>query len=362
MTVATTSTVEAARWGKLAVVFEVVAMLVAANFALWWIEATLHFVDVGSVMRSVSADDGPARGTYVGVVLLLHLTLRGVIFCAIVFAVGLVRGYRDPFRYGLRTGTRPIFGLILLALLAFCVGQFPTHCLAIVGHYHLIGPATGGVGSEPHHFLRLLRGASFWTLYVIALCVVVPLHEEFFFRGYAQRRLESGFGAAGAIVIGAVFFTLQHLSEYLYRLDGLNIAILLCMAFDALVVGCLYWRTRSLLPCVITHAACNAPLPGFQYRLILTGVAIIVAIVTHRRWTFVARRFLQSLRRRTDLPALGVATLLLAAAMVCFAIFAGAVAKPVALAGVVAWLYTAVEQRRAGVRAAAVQSDAGGTV
>src|SRR3954465_2633931 len=54
MTIATTSPIGAtaptgaARWGKFAVVFEIVAMLIAANFALWWIDAAFPSVALGA--------------------------------------------------------------------------------------------------------------------------------------------------------------------------------------------------------------------------------------------------------------------------------------------------------------------------
>jgi hypothetical protein len=209
-------------------------------------------------------------------------------------------------------------------------------------------------------FLRQPWGADFWFLYVIAMCIVVPVHEEFLFRGYAQRRLEIAFGSAAAIVIGAAFFTLQHLGEYLYRLDTRNIVQLLCMGFDAMVLGYVYWRTRSLLPCVIMHAAGNAPLRGFQNHLIVTGVILVVMAIGHRWWIGAAREFVRTLRQ-TDLVAAGIATLFVTASMVCFEIARLLVAWPVVLCGLLALLYTARRWRR-GLPGATVRTSGGEVV
>lgn len=328
-------------YSKFAAILEIVAMLVGANLVFWRVEAMLHFPNIGSVLRS-AADGAPIQGMSVGLLLLLHLTLRGLIFFAVVFGVGWLRGYRDSFRYGLSTGGWRVSSLILFGLLAYCVGQLPTKVLAIAIRYHVI--ASGG-GSEAYMFLNRPWEPGFWLLYVIAMCLIVPVHEEFFFRGYSQRRLEIEFGSAAAIVIGAAFFTLQHLGEYLYRLDTRNIVILLCMGFDALVVGYVYWRTRSLLPCIIMHAAGNAPLRGFQNHLIITGVIIVALAVSHRRCIGAVREFVRALGQ-TDLVAAGIATLLITAAMVCFEIARFVVAWPLILCGLLALLYIIRRWRR----------------
>src|SRR5690348_1850173 len=67
-------------WWKCAAILEIVAVLAAANMALWKVEATLHFVDVGAVLRSAAKKDASIKGSYVALVLLLHLTLRAASF------------------------------------------------------------------------------------------------------------------------------------------------------------------------------------------------------------------------------------------------------------------------------------------
>jgi hypothetical protein len=178
--------------------------------------------------------------------------------------------------------------------------------------------------------------------------------------GSAQRRLEIAFGSAAAIVIGAAFFTLHHLGEYFYRFDTRNIVQLLCMGFDALVLGYVYWRTRSLLPCIIMHAAGNAPLRGFPNHLIVTGVILVAMVVGHRWWIGAAREFVRALRQ-TELVAAGIATLFVTAAMVCFEIARLVVAWPVVLCGLLALLYTARRWRH-GLAGSTVRTSGGEVV
>ena len=223
----------AGAWRKITAVIEVVGMLVVANAILLRLEPVLHIPQVGPLLQL--AANGPSiRQSYVGGILLLHLALRGAIFVALVFAVDQISGRRDPDRHGLSLAGQSLGGLLLAGLLAAGVAGLPLKCFAVAVHFQIFGSSGG---SEAYMFLRRQWGAAFWFLYILAMCVVVPCQEEFLFRGYAQRRLASAFGAAGFIVLGALFFTLQHLSEYLYRLDVPNVAQLLCMAFDAMVLG-----------------------------------------------------------------------------------------------------------------------------
>jgi membrane protease YdiL (CAAX protease family) len=297
-------------------------MLVVANAILWRPEQVLHMPQVGPLLQS-AANGASVTQSYVGGILLLHLALRGAIFLALVFAVNLMRGRRDPDRYGLSLAGQSLGGLLVAGLLAACVAGLPLKCFALAVHFHLFSSSSG---SEAYMFLRREWGLAFWFLYILAMCVAVPFQEEFFFRGYAQRRLAGAFGAAGAIVLGALFFTLQHLSEYLYRLDVPNVAQLTCMAFDAMVLGYLYWRTRSLLPCIIAHAAGNAPIRGFDAYFALTVVMVLVVIVYFRTCRQQASIFFRQVQT-PDIATLA-ATCLLLAGMVIFELFGNRVVWP----------------------------------
>ena len=295
-----------------------------ANAILWRLEPVLHIPQVGPLLQ-LAANGASIRQSYVGGILLLHLALRGAIFVALVFAVDQISGRRDPDRHGLSLAGQSLGGLLLAGLLAAGVAGLPLKCFAVAVHFQIFGSSGG---SEAYMFLRRQWGAAFWFLYILAMCVVVPCQEEFLFRGYAQCRAASAFGAAGSIVLGALFFTLQHLSEYLYRLDVPNVAQLLCMAFDAMVLGYLYWRTRShLLPCIIAHVAGQpAPFRGFNTYLALTLVMVLVLIVYFRTCCRHARIFFRQVQT-PDIPALA-ATCLLVAGMVIFELFGNLVVWP----------------------------------
>jgi membrane protease YdiL (CAAX protease family) len=87
------------------------------------------------------------------------------------------------------------------------------------------------------------------TILVIA-AVVAPLLEEFFFRGWVQRRLEQRFAPARAILLTALLFSAAH-----FELFGFPTRLLF-----GLVAGYLAWSTRSIWPGVILHGFYNATL------------------------------------------------------------------------------------------------------
>jgi membrane protease YdiL (CAAX protease family) len=313
-------------------------MLVVANAILWRLEPILRIPQLGPLLQS-AADGAPIEEWYLGALLLLHLGLRTAVFLGVVFAIDLQLRRRDPYRHGLSFAGQGLGGLLLAGLLAACVAGLPIKCFALAVHFHLFSSCGG---SEAYMFLRHQWGPVFWFLYVLALCVVVPFQEEFFFRGYAQRRLEGAFGAAGAIFLGALFFTLQHLREYLYRLDAPNVAQLLCMAFDATVIGYLFWRTCSLVPCILVHAAGNAPFRGFNAYLALTVVIVLVLIVFSRTWLRQASHFFRQFQTPNLITI--AATCSLVAGMVTFELFSNRVIWPY-LFGLVAALYLEPKQK-----------------
>src|SRR5262249_13000286 len=106
----------ASAWRKVTAVIEVVAMLVVANAILWRLEQVLHMPQVGPLLQS-AANGASVTQYYVGGILLLHLALRGAIFLALVFAVDLMRGRRDPDRYGLSLAGQSLGGLLVAGLL-----------------------------------------------------------------------------------------------------------------------------------------------------------------------------------------------------------------------------------------------------
>ena len=97
---------------------------------------------------------------------------------------------------------------------------------------------------EEAMFSRMADGSIAATL---AVCVVAPLLEEMLFRGIVLRGFLQRYSRWHAILGSAVLFGAAHLNIYQF-LVGLVLGTML---------GWLYERTRSLIPCIALHAAYN---------------------------------------------------------------------------------------------------------
>ena len=83
---------------------------------------------------------------------------------------------------------------------------------------------------------------------VLSACLCAPLCEELIFRGLSCRALLRGFSAPFAIGLQAVLFAAVHGEplQMLYALPG------------GILLGYVYYRTRSLPGALLTHIAFNA--------------------------------------------------------------------------------------------------------
>jgi membrane protease YdiL (CAAX protease family) len=82
---------------------------------------------------------------------------------------------------------------------------------------------------------------------VVATCVLAPVLEEMLFRGVLLRAFLMQHPRWAAISYSALFFGVAHLNIYQFAL-----AFLL-----GLLLGWLFERSRSLIPCIALHAALN---------------------------------------------------------------------------------------------------------
>jgi membrane protease YdiL (CAAX protease family) len=115
----------------------------------------------------------------------------------------------------------------------------------------------------------------------VFVCVVAPIAEEFFFRGFLFGVLRRGLGVVVAAVIVGILFGLAHTGsaqpQYLIPLGMLG--FVLCL---------IRWRTRSLYPCMALHSANNALAIGvnqFHWNVglilaLMLGAGAVIAAVT----------------------------------------------------------------------------------
>ena len=122
---------------------------------------------------------------------------------------------------------------------------------------------------------------------MLVVCVLAPLVEEFFFRGFFYRAVSNRVGVAGGAVVTGLVFSVVHATsspvEHLVPLAVLG--AMFCL---------LYHWTGSLYPCIALHAINNSIAFSYaqdwtwQYAPLILGALTLslgAAIGVGRRWS-----------------------------------------------------------------------------
>lgn len=107
--------------------------------------------------------------------------------------------------------------------------------------------------------------------FALMTCVLAPLAEEFFFRGFLFRTLAERFGLVWGVAIAGAIFGLVHW-------PGGSLESVMVLAVLGAMLCLMAYYTSSLLPCIIMHASFNSlafgatkELPWWGYVLVLVG-------------------------------------------------------------------------------------------
>lgn len=179
----------------------------------------------------------------------------------VAFTVAMVRwrGRRpSPATFGLRVPAwGPAIGWTLAAYATFIV-------VALV-----VGLAFGEA-EEQDIVLELKNEDSVAVLvgFGVMVCLLAPLAEEFFFRGFLLRVLREKANTAIAVGVTGICFGLVHLPT------GDWIGTILLSVFGMVLCG-LFLLTSSLIPCIMLHAFHNSISFGFTKELPWWGFMLL---------------------------------------------------------------------------------------
>lgn len=219
----------------------------------------------GLLVALVAAIAGASLAHPPPAVSLISTMLQDVAFVlsALFFAAQVIRP--RPAQFGLRA-TGLWRGLAALAL-GYCL--FFAFSAAWVGALHV---------KDKQKLVEQL-GANDNAIALVAVClltcVIAPICEEFFFRGFFFTALRSACGpwlAAG--VTGLVFGAIHAGSAPL--------GYLVPLAFFGFVLCLVYWKTRSLYPCIVLHALNNSVALGvtehWDWQIPILAAAALAAV------------------------------------------------------------------------------------
>ncbi len=188
-----------------------------------------------SIFGSSLSDPSPA-------VNILSTVLQGLCLIGAAYVFARATGGSRPWDFGLRsTRLMPAIGWSALTWLSFL--------LVTVGWTALIGaqdkqdtlPKELGVDDSQ---VALVAAA-------ILVCVIAPIAEEFFFRGFFFTALRSWKGIWPAAIITGIIFGAIHGGSS-------DPAFLLPLGFFGFALCLLYVKTGSLYPCIAVHSLNNS--------------------------------------------------------------------------------------------------------
>ena len=321
---------------KVAAVLEIAGVLVAGNVIAFKLIPLLGIKPIGPAFESALS---AAKPDFVSLSTLFFLTKAVQYGCLLMlaFAVGWWRRRLGPRHYGVTTAGQPVRNLVVTGIVAFALVAFPVKILWLARRFLPLG--------EGSPFWALLEKDwtwSFWLIMAVASFAFQPVIEELLFRGYCQTRLEEDFGGIGAVFVGALFFVLGH--DQYHHLSVMSLGTIITLTLSALGLGFVYWRTRSLVPGVIFHAALNVPTKGI-YDFLLPAAMLAVVVCFRQAWLNWLADFGQQAATKGWRTAAVLGTVLLSGMMFGFERWQNVFA-PVALLGLVAALVLEFPTRR----------------
>lgn len=240
--------------------------------------------------------------------LFLALVFIYISYFVIIVPVNWWQRRRGPAAYGLTRAGRAWKALIITALAASALTQWPVLVHSLIDAVHPLGAMAPW---RQAFFDMSWRRWQFWLFAGILSYALIPVLEELLFRGYYQRRLAEDWGDAPAIVGVACFFTFAH-PQYLIA-NAYNITMIASLLFMAIGLGVIFSWTRSIIPSMIAHAIINVPLTPLWQGVLLILFAIGALLAWRKGWAAVKQVFTNTSVKACVLLAFTLALYVIAA-------------------------------------------------
>lgn len=229
-------------------------------FIAWFCTQALLSVSLQHLVKGgFKLPPDPFNMAIVTAITYLLANLPGLFFIYVFALKPRGLSFWDSLKFRTKTSTAGPFKLIVAGYLGWCAA-FPLVMLTAL----IAGVFMNSQGSENPVISQIMSAANapdpvVILLFYLTIAVMAPICEETMFRGFIYGSLRKRFGTALAVLCSAMIFGLVHFDKG--GIMGL-IAIGVVLAY-------LYERTRSLLPCMVTHGLWNGAM--FTATLILFG-------------------------------------------------------------------------------------------
>lgn len=182
----------------------------------------------------------------------------------IIFAIWLLRkrGMADPvLSFSLKRSdpTMILWGLLVIVAMSIVLEPlldlFPAGQMDVMRQYVLTGGA--------------------FTMFTVI--ILAPVLEEMLFRGIIQESTSRFYGPMAGILIASAIFAIVHP----------NPQQIINAFFSGLILGYIYYRTRSLIPVIIIHAINNAVAYIIIHQFPDSAIFTLRQLIAHDTWYWV---------------------------------------------------------------------------
>lgn len=257
---------------RVAALAEVLAVLAIANIAYVLANRALG---ISSFREEIAAVPEGALPNYYTLALISvgQLLFKWGIMFGLAYLVGRWHRNRSLGEYGVSKGSGSLGSYLALGIVAGLIVGFLSDFIVQVDIYmngstDLVARADAGRGT-----------LGFWVLAAASGSVLPPILEELWMRGYAQTRLREDYGVGTSIWFSAFIFGFGH--THFIQPDLFNIGTLISIVISGVVLGYLFYMTKSLIPPILAHAVINLFATGPEMPIVLGGT-ILLAVVLWR--------------------------------------------------------------------------------
>ena len=189
---------------------------------------------------------------------------------------------------GITTGQRNLGQLIVIGVTAGAVANIASTVI-------FAGKELFPLGDDTPFWWAMDRvewDLDMWIFMAVGSYVLVPLLEEFAYRGGMLGFMARAFAPGAALLGVGILFAAMH-SQY-WSLGPIGMITLVGVIYAGVIFGYVFLRTGSLVPAIIAHAMINVPV-ALEYEWLRVGLTVAVILIARRQIWEAGRRIASSL-------------------------------------------------------------------
>ena len=269
--------------GRIAALLEVLGVYVAGQFLITLLIPVLGLKITNPLQNITTAEISDAELLAATRHFFLLLVAQYAGWFLLIIPINWWHRRRGFAAYGLTRAGRSWQTLLLAGVGAAALVGWPAVGVNLVDTVYDLGPT---VPWRQALFDTSWRRWEFWLFMAVASYAFIPFVEEWFYRGYVQRRLAEDWGDGPAIVGTSLLFVFAH-GQYL-MLNAYNISLIVGLLMLAVGFGVVFAWTRSLIPVMVGHAIINMPMTPF-WQCVILAASLVGAVIVARRAAVVVK-------------------------------------------------------------------------